>query len=146
MIGRQRSCQDGTRRTQNVVESRFTIDPVENLVRLKLGGRLSADELTGLMRRIALAPRYRSGMHAIADFRECVGVWDYSEIQRFRDFVTNACGTQPRRWASIVQPGELEAVGRVLIVISEAVDTRIHMQLFDDEASAERWVRTGGSR
>ena len=117
------------------------IEPIENLVRLRVGGRLSAEGLTFLMREIASAPAYRPGMHAIADFRDCVGAWDYSEIQRFRDFVTNACGTRPRRWASIVRPGDLEATGRVLIVISEAVGARIEMQLFDDEPSAERWVR-----
>jgi hypothetical protein len=123
------------------VQSSYTIDPYENLVRLKLAGQVAPDKLTALMREIAAQPAYRSGMNAIADFRECVGTWDYSEIQRFRDFVTNACGTHVRRWASIVQPGEVEAVGRVLIVISEAVGTRIHIRLFDDERSAERWVR-----
>lgn len=123
------------------MESNYTIDSNHNLVRVKVGGKLSADSLTALMRQIAAEPSYRPGMHAIADFRDCVGRWDYSEIQRFRDFVTNACGARPRRWASIVMPGELEAVGRVLIVISEAVDARIRMQLFDNEYSAERWVR-----
>ena len=123
------------------MESNYSIDSNQNLVRVTVGGRLSADSLTTLMKQIAAEPTYRSGMHAIADFRACVGRWDYSEIQSFRDFVTNACGTRPRRWASIVLPGELEAVGRVLIVISEAVDARIRMQLFDNEVTAERWVR-----
>lgn len=123
------------------MESSYSIDQPQNLVRLKVGGRISADALTALMREIAEAPGYRPGMHAVADFRECIGKWDYSEIQRFRDFVANACGARPRRWASIVRPGEIEATGRVLIVISEAVEARIRMQLFDDEASAERWVR-----
>lgn len=123
------------------MESSYTIDTVENLVRLKVGGKLSAEALTIFMRQIAADPRYRSGMHAIADFRECVGAWDYSEIQRFRDFVANACGTRPRRWASVVRPGEIEAVGRVLIVISEAVEAQIRMQLFEDVESAQRWVR-----
>jgi len=125
------------------VESSYSIDPFRNLVRLRVGGRLSVEALTFLMREIANAPAYRQGMHAIADFRECSGSWDYSEIQRFRDFVTNACGARPRRWASIVRPGDVEATGRVLIVISEAVQARIEMRLFDDEPSAERWVNDG---
>jgi hypothetical protein len=123
------------------VESSYSIDPAENLVRLKVVGELSAEALTKLMRQIASDSYYRTGMHAIADFRECVGAWDYSQIQTFRDFVTNACGTRARRWASIVRPGELEAVGRVLIVISEAVEARIRMQLFEDQESAQRWIR-----
>jgi hypothetical protein len=123
------------------VESSYSIDTAENLVRLKVGGKLAAEALTIFMRQIANDPQYRSGMHAIADLRECVGAWDYSEIQRFRDFVANACGTRARRWASVVRPGEIEAVGRVLIVISEAVEARIRMQLFEDMQSAYRWVR-----
>jgi hypothetical protein len=125
----------------NAVESSYSIDQTENLVRMKVGGRLSVEGLTLLMKHIGEDPQYRTGMHAIADFRECVGSWDYSEIQRFRDYVVRACGAKPRRWASIVQPGELEAVGRVLIVISEAVEARIRMRLFDDVAEAHRWIR-----
>jgi hypothetical protein len=140
---RARGGRKDTREIRSIVESKYSIDPVENVVRLKWVGQLTVTALTLLMREIAAAPQYRAGMHAIADFRDSVGVWDYSEIQRFRDFVTNACGTRPRRWASIVRPGELEAVGRVLIVISEAVGARIRMQLFEDELSAERWVRAG---
>jgi hypothetical protein len=123
------------------VESSYSIDQIENLVRIKVGGTLSAEGLTALMRTIGEDTQYRSGMHAIADFRECVGAWDYSDIQRFRDFVVRACGVRPRRWASIVRPGELEAVGRVLIVISEAVEARIRMRLFDQPDDAYRWIR-----
>jgi hypothetical protein len=123
------------------VESSYSIDQIENLVRLKVGGRLAADGLTTLMRKIGEDPQYRSGMHAIADFRECAGNWDYSDIQRFRDFVVRACGVRPRRWALLVLPGELEAIGRVLIVISEAVEARIRMRLFDDQHDAHRWIR-----
>jgi hypothetical protein len=122
------------------VESSYAIDEVENLVRLKVGGTLSAERLTTVMKQIGEDPRYRPGMNAIADFRDCVGAWDYSEIQRFRDYVVRACGAKPRRWASIVRPGEVEAVGRVLIVISEACEARIRMRLFDDLDDARRWV------
>ncbi len=122
------------------MQSSYSIDPFENLVRVKLSGQVSPDALTSLMREIAAQPAYRSGMNAVADFRECIGSWDFSEIQRFRDFVTNACGTHVRRWASIVPPGEIEAVGRVLIVISEAVDAHVRIRLFDNERAAEHWA------
>lgn len=123
------------------MESSYSIDQNEKLVRVTLAGTVTAENLTTVMKRIGEDPAYRSGMHAIADFRECVGVWDYSDIQRFRDYVVRACGTRPRRWASIVRPGELEAVGRVLIVISEAVEARIRIRLFDEMELAQRWVR-----
>lgn len=123
------------------MESSYSIEQIEHLVRMKVGGTLSVDGLTDLMRSIGADPQYRSGMHAIADFRECVGAWDYSEIQRFRDYLVLACGVQPRRWASVVQPGELEAIARLLIIMSEAVEARIHMRLFNDPDDAHRWIR-----
>jgi len=123
------------------VESSYSIDPNEQIVRLTLGGRVTVDALTSLMRTIGEDPQYRSGMHAVADFRECIGgAWDYSEIQRFRDYVVRACGARPRRWASVVLPGEIEAIGRVLIVIAEAAESRIRMRLFEDPSDAHRWV------
>jgi hypothetical protein len=123
------------------VESSYSIDPNEQMVRLTLGGRVTVDALTRLMKTIGEDPHYRSGMHAVADFRECIGgAWDYSEIQRFRDYVVRACGARPRRWASVVRPGELEAIGRVLIVIAEAAESRIRMRLFEDPFDAHRWV------
>lgn len=124
------------------VESTYSIDPLAHLVRMRLGGLLTAEGLISAMRQIAADPRYEPGMHAIADFRECGGSWDYSDIQRFRDFVVQACGASPRRWASVVRPGGLEAVARVLIVISEAVGSRIQIQLFEDLESAYRWVQS----
>jgi hypothetical protein len=124
-----------------VVESSYSIDQAEHLVRIKVGGTLSAEGLTTLMRRIGEDPQYRAGMHAIADFRECDGAWDFSDIQRFRDFVVRACGVRPRRWASVVRPGSLEGVARVLIVISEAVEARIRMRLFESPDDAYRWIR-----
>ena len=123
------------------MDSSYSIDPIENLVRMKVGGKLSIDGLTTLMRAIGEDPHNSSGIHAIADFRECIGAWDYSEIQRFRDYVVRSCGVRPRRWASIVQPGELESVARVLIVISEAVEVRIRMRLFAEPDEALRWIR-----
>lgn len=123
------------------MESSYSIDPNERVVRLTLSGRVTVDALTSLMRTIGEDPQYRSGMHAIADFRECIGgVWDYSEIQRFRDYVVRACGARPRRWASVVPPGEIEAIGRVLIVIAEAAESQIRMRLFEDPSDAKRWI------
>jgi len=123
------------------MESSYSIDPNERVVRLTLKGRVTADALTSLMRTIGEDPQYRSGMHAIADFRGCAGgAWDYSEIQRFRDYVVRACGVRPRRWASVVPPGEIEAIGRVLIVIAEAAESQIRMRLFEDPSDAHRWI------
>jgi hypothetical protein len=122
------------------MESSYSIVPDESLVRLKVWGELTADGLMELMRKVGMDPRHHAGMPVIADFREAHGNWDYSEIQRFRDFVAQL-QTPEVRWAAVVVPGTLVAVAHVLIVISDAVGTRIRMQLFEDPQSALHWVR-----
>ena len=123
------------------MESSYAIDSQEHLVRLKVWGELTADGLINLMNRAGADPRYVQGMPAIADYRDAYGNWDYSEIQRFRDYVVRIGLRSDVRWAAVVRPGTLVAIGHVLILISEAVDARIKMQLFEDPATALRWIR-----
>jgi hypothetical protein len=124
------------------MESQYAIDRVENLVRVTVWGELTADGLIELMNRVGADPQYFPGMNAIADYREARGNWDYSEVQGFRDYVVRiSAGRQPSRWAAVVRPGALVAVGHVVILISEAVGASIRMQLFESSTSALRWVR-----
>ena len=126
------------------MESSYSIGPDEFLVRLKVWGELTADGLMQQMRQVGADPRHHPGMPVLADLREAHGNWDYSEIQRFRDFVAQI-QTPPQevRWAAVVVPGTLVAVAHVLILISEAVGTRIHMQLFQDPKAAMQWLSGG---
>jgi len=119
----------------------FSIHPAENLVCMQMRGELSVEALTIAMNQVAMDDRYRSGMHAVADLRECSGDWDYSEMQRFRDYVVRIGGIRKRRWAAVVSPGAIAAVGHVVILISEAVGASIAMRLFEDPGAALRWVR-----
>ena len=123
------------------MESSYSIEPDEFLIRLKVWGELTADGLMEVMNRVGSDPRHRPDMPVIADLREAYGNWDYSEIQRFRDYVARVETPREARWAAVVVPGTLVAVGHVLILISEAVGTRIRMHLFEDPQSALHWVR-----
>lgn len=122
------------------MQSSYAIDTTEHLVRLKVWGELTVDGLIRLAQEAAADARFSLGMPAIADFREADGNWDYTDIQRFRDYVAQI-DTPPVRWAAVVRPGALVAVGHVLIVISEAVGARIRIKLFDCSDTALRWVR-----
>lgn len=125
-----------------IVDSNYWIDTSEGLVRVQIRGEVRASGLIKLMGRIASDPRFRPEMDAIIDLREARGDWDYSEIQRLRDYVVRIAASERRRWAAIVSPGTLMAVAHVLIVISEPVSHSIRMQLFDDTQSALRWVKS----
>jgi hypothetical protein len=109
---------------------------------MQMRGEVSVEALTAAMNQIAMDDRYRSGMHAVADLRDCSGKnWDYSEMQRFRDYVVRIGGVRKRRWAAVVSPGTVAAIGHVVILISEAVGASIAMRLFEDPEPALRWVQ-----
>jgi len=123
------------------MESDYAIDPHENLARLTFWGELTVDGQIDLMNRVGADPRYSPQMNAIADYRAAHGNWDYSEVQRYRDYIVAISPEKNCRWAAVVKPGTLVAVGHVVILISEAVEARIKMRLFEDPRDALRWVR-----
>lgn len=123
------------------MESSYSIQPSANLVRMQVWGELTVGGLIDLIDRIGSDPYYRNGMHAIADLRQCFCNWDYSDIQRYRDHMVRIAGERYCRWAAVVKPGTLVAIGYVVIVISEVVRSRIDMQLFEDPQMALRWIQ-----
>lgn len=123
-----------------VMESSYSIEARDNLVRFKVWGELTAESLIELFNRAVSDPRYVPGMNAIADYREAHGNWDYSEIQRFRDYLMHLAPPGDVRWAAVMKPGNLAAAGHVLILISEAVGSNIKMRIFEEPAAALRWV------
>lgn len=124
-----------------IMDSKYFINADESLVRVQVWGELRAHDVIKLMRSIGSDPRHRPDMGAVIDLREAHGHWDYSEIQRLRDYVARIASRQhQRRWAAIVSPGTLVAAAHVLIVISEPVAASIRMQLFEDAPTALRWV------
>ena len=129
-----------------VMESSYSIDAREHLVRLKVWGELTAESLIELLNRAVADPRYVPGMNAVADYREAYGNWDYSEIQRFRDFLVHLAPPGEVRWAAVMTPGNLAAANHVLILISEAVGSNIRMRIFEEPAAALRWARGEGER
>jgi len=133
--------QDGIEDMAIVMESSYSIDASANLLRLKVWGELTAESLMELLNQARADPEYVPGMHAVADYREAYGNWDYSEIQRLRDYLVHIAVPCEVRWAAIVKPGNLAAAGHVLILISEAVGSDIRMRLFEEPAAALRWAR-----
>lgn len=122
-------------------ESTFSFDPEANLVTLKVCGELTAERLIALMNRAGADPRFVAGMHAVADYRDAHGSWDYSEIQRVRDYVARIPVPHPVRWAAVLKPGTLAAAGHVLVLINEAIEGKIQIRLFEEARRAQQWVR-----
>jgi hypothetical protein len=82
------------------MQTRYSIDTQENLLRLQAWGELTADGLIQLLNRAQADPQYSPEMNALADYREAKGEWDYSEIQKLRDYILCAgrrCSS-PARW------------------------------------------------
>jgi len=123
------------------MESSYSIDAQENLLRLHAWGEFTVDTLIGLLNQARADPGYRPGMNSLGDYREARGEWDFSEIQRLRDYILRVEVPREVRWAAVLRPGSLAAAGHVLIVISEALEARIKMRMFDDPQQALRWIR-----
>lgn len=124
-----------------VMESSYAIDARANLIRFEVWGELSAETLIELLDQIRADPQYVPGMHTLGDYREAYGNWDYSEIQRFRDYLVHIAVPCEVRWAALFKPGNLAAAAHVLILISEAVGADIKMRMFEEPATAMRWIR-----
>jgi hypothetical protein len=125
-----------------MMEFNYTILPAERLVRLQCWGDVTAEHLIGLMKRIGTELDYHPKLPVLADFREAQGEWDYSEIQRFRDYLVDIGRHRDGvRWAALVGSGSLTGVGHVVILITEAIATGINMRLFEDPTAALQWLR-----
>lgn len=123
-----------------VMESSYSIDGCANLIKLKVWGELTAESLIELLNRVRSDPQYVPSMHVFSDYREAYGNWDYSEIQRFRDYIVHIAVPCEVRWAAVFRPGNLAAATHVLILISEAVGADIKLRMFEEPAAALRWV------
>jgi hypothetical protein len=123
------------------MELSYSIDAQENLLRLQAWGELTVDGLIDVLNRAQADPAFHPGMNSLGDYREAHGQWDYSEIQRLRDYIMRVEVPCEVRWAGVLKPGSLAASGHVLILISEAVGARIKMRMFDDPQQALRWIR-----
>jgi len=121
------------------MESSYSIEPAENLVRMQVTGEVTLESLKSLINQVGKDPHYHPGMHAIADLRHSHGQWDYSEIQRFRDYLAHIAQQRQCRWAALVKPGAVVAIGYVVILISEGVG--IQMRMFEDPHQALHWIR-----
>jgi hypothetical protein len=122
------------------LECSYSIHPRENLVRARVAGAVSVDSLIRFQNQIGADASYRRDMGVLVDFRDSFGQWDFSETQRYRDYLVRTGAATKSRWAAIVKPGPIAAICHVVIVISEAITSRARMRMFEDPLLAKRWV------
>jgi len=130
----------GARNSAATMQCTYSIHPEENLVRSRVAGDITVAGLIELVTQVSKDPAFRAGMNTVADLRESSGSWDFSEVQRYRDFLRHIAGDSTRRWGIVVKPGALAGVMHVLILISQSISHRIQMQLFEDVHAALRWA------
>jgi hypothetical protein len=125
------------------LELSYSIHPRENLVRVRIAGEITVDGIIKFMTQIGSDSSYRRDMSVLVDFRESTsfGQWDYSESQRYRDYLVRIRAASKSRWAAVVKPGPVAAIWHVVIVISEAIASKTSLRMFEDPAVALRWVK-----
>lgn len=133
---------DGGGASLEQLELSYSIHPRENLLRVRVAGEISVDALIKFMNQIGADASYRRDMGVLVDFRQSTsfGQWDFSETQRYRDYLVRIGAATKSRWAAIVRPGPVAAIWHVVIVISEAITSKTNMRMFEDPALAKRWV------
>src|SRR5678816_308628 len=114
-----------------IMELSYSIDSQEKLLRLHAWGEVTVDGLIGLLNRAQADPGYRPDMDSLGDYREARGEWDFSEIQRLRDYILRVEVPCEVRWAAVLKPGSLAAAGHVLIVISAVSYTHLTLPTSD---------------
>jgi hypothetical protein len=124
------------------LELSYSIHPRENLLRVRIAGEITVDGIIKFMNQIGADSSYRRDMRVLVDFRESTsfGQWDYSETQRYRDYLVRIGAANKSRWAAVVKPGPVAAIWHVVIVISEAITSKTNMRMFEDPQLALRWV------
>lgn len=111
-------------------------------MRVRVAGEITVDGIIKFMNQIGADSSYRRDMSVLVDFRESTsfGQWDYTESQRYRDYLVRIGAATKSRWAAIVKPGPVAAIWHVVIVISEAITSKTNMRMFEDPSLAQRWV------
>lgn len=110
---------------------------------MEIRGEVTVDELIAFISNCRRDAAFREGMNSMCDMREAHGHWDFSETQRYRDFVVHIAGGHQRRWANVVRPGQLAAMFHVIMLISEQASACIQMQAFEEPEPALRWAKLG---
>jgi hypothetical protein len=122
------------------LELSYSIHPSENLLRARVAGAISVEGLIKFMNQIGADASYRRDMGVMVDFRDSSGQWDFSEAQRYRDYLVRIGAATKSRWGLIVKPGPIAATCHVVIIISEAITSKAHLRMFEDPMLAKRWV------
>lgn len=115
----------------------------DGFLHMEIRGQVTVDELIAFIKTCRRDAAFREGMSSVCDMREAHGHWDFSETQRYRDFVVHIAGGHKRRWANVVRPGQLAAMFHVIILISEQASDYIQMQVFEEHEPALRWAKQG---
>ncbi len=124
------------------LELSYSIHPSEKLLRARVAGEITVDGIIKFMNQIGADTSYRRDLNVLVDFRDSTsfGQWDFSETQRYRDYLVRIGAATRSRWAAVVRPGPVAAIWHVVIVISEAITSRTNMRMFEDPLLALRWV------
>ncbi|MEW6221658.1 MAG: hypothetical protein AB1634_19290 [Thermodesulfobacteriota bacterium] len=121
--------------------SSFEIDPEKGLILSSYWGEVKADEILAHIRAVHADPRFRKGMHSLADFSQArIADADLEAIFRFTDVVKDevqhvrgSC-----RWALVVPDTGNRSLARLFQLMGG--DLMITVEIFDNRPEALAWL------
>lgn len=119
----------------------YTIDADHNLIHKIHRGNITVDDEIELLGTIFSDPMYHRGMNAICDYTDATVVWDFSELDRMRAYVSRVKHVAGEcRWAIIVPKGKDQSTARIFIALHEAFEDTIRMKMFDTISEGLAWI------
>ncbi len=118
----------------------YTIDQTRRLIRVRMHGTVTCDELERHYAEAYHDPRYNPSLRSLVQIDEDAGGPILTEIPRVRTVLELAAQSPGalRKWAVVLRPGFKRMVLEFLLK-----DVRVkplEMRFFDDESSALAWL------
>jgi len=122
------------------MEIQYTVEPENNLIRLKVRGEVTTDEFIRNARTLYNDPRFEKGMNTLVDVTGAEFTPSFREVMMTKDFVKAVEGARGFcKWA-IYDAGLSDARDYYNLYKMIANDVNIEARAFEDTAEAEKWV------
>jgi hypothetical protein len=124
----------------------YTIDRGAGIVRLHYTGAPEWSEMKEVLEAVLRDPDHRPGDGFLADRSRIVTPQTAGYIQKIVSFVRHhQDGFGAARWALVVKGGAPYGMGRMAQALGDDI-AAMDLELFEDPAEAERWLREGPAR
>lgn len=125
------------------MKSTFHIDTSKNMVVVQMRGKVTVADEIAFVDKVVIDPKFKIGMHTIADLTEAEYDWSMQDIDQFRTWVrANEKRLGPCKWAILSDGGVTLSNAKLFIVLHEIHPTIVKVKLFTNRFDAIKWLNS----